>query len=209
MEISYVSKIVLFKPFLDEEGLLRVGGRLQFFNLGYEQEQPVLLPTRDNFTELVVWKSHERTDHAGLSETLSELRDRFFVLKSRQRVKSLISKCNLCKRFRTKPSILDMAYLPPDRIRETFSFVVTGLDYLVPLYYVEKSESRKSYILPFICAVTRAVHLELSTYMSAPSFIRSFKKFVIRRGLCKTVYSDNSRAFLKMKKEFYVLGSDS
>ncbi|GBM18056.1 hypothetical protein AVEN_75493-1 [Araneus ventricosus] len=204
-EISRVSKIFLFKPFLDREELLRVGGSLQFFNLSYEKKHPALLPTRDNFTELVVWKCHERTGHAGLSETISKLRDRFFVLKGRQRVKSLISKCYLCKRFRTKPATQDMAYLPPDRIRETFSFAVIGLDYLVPLCYVEKSESRKSSILPFTCAVTRAVHLELSTDMSAPSFIRSFKKFVSRRGLFKTVYSDNARAFLKMKKECNVL----
>ncbi|GBO46027.1 hypothetical protein AVEN_211652-1 [Araneus ventricosus] len=97
-----------------------------------------------------------------------------------------------------------MAYLPPDRVRETFSVAMTGLDYLSPLYYVEKSESRKSYIFLLTCAVTRAVHLELSTGVSAPSFIRSFKKFVNRRGLCKTVCSDNSKTFLKMKKEFDV-----
>ncbi|GBM72916.1 hypothetical protein AVEN_68495-1 [Araneus ventricosus] len=48
-----------------------------------------------------------------------------------------------------------MAYLLPDRIRETSPFAVTGLDYLGPLYYDEKSESRKSYILLFTCAVTR------------------------------------------------------
>ncbi|GBN35692.1 hypothetical protein AVEN_82311-1 [Araneus ventricosus] len=98
-----------------------------------------------------------------------------------------------------------MANLPPDRITETFPFAVTGLDYLGLLYYVENSESKKSYILLFTCAVARAVHLELSTDMSDPSFIRSSKKFVSRRGLCKIVYSDNAKTFLKMKKEFNIL----
>ncbi|GBM41008.1 hypothetical protein AVEN_250323-1 [Araneus ventricosus] len=41
--------------------------------------------------------------------------------------------------------------------------------------------------------------------MPGPSFIRSFKIFVSRRGLCKIVYSDNAKTFLKTKKEFNIL----
>nr|XP_015929831.1 uncharacterized protein LOC107456473 [Parasteatoda tepidariorum] len=171
------------------------------------KKHPILLAGHDNFAELIIRKCHERTGHAGLSETLTDLRERFFVLKGRPRVKTLIGKCNLCKILRTKPATQNMASLPLDRGREAFPFEVTGIDYLGPLYTKEKesSESKKCYILSFTCAVTRSVHLELSPDMTAATFLNVLKKFITRRGLCKIVYSDNAKKFHKVKEELNLL----
>lgn len=53
----------------------------------------------------------------------------------------------------------------------------------------------------FTCAVTRAIQLELVKRMSSEAFIQAFRRFVARRGLCTTIYSDNARAFKKSEKE--------
>ena len=43
--------------------------------------------------------------------------------------------------------------------------------------------------------MVRAVHLDLVPDMSAQTFIRSFKRFVARRGLPNQMISDNGKTF--------------
>ena len=47
----------------------------------------------------------------------------------------------------------------------------------------------------YTCCVTQAVHLELVSDMSTPTFIRSFKRFSARRGFPALVISDNGKVF--------------
>jgi hypothetical protein len=44
--------------FIDNDGLLRVGGRLHNAPLRYEAKFPLLLPQRNRFTELVIIAAH-------------------------------------------------------------------------------------------------------------------------------------------------------
>ena len=53
----------------------------------------------------------------------------------------------------------------------------------------------KTYITLFTCATTRAVHLELCTDMSTDKFIMALQRFIGRRGLPNTIYTDNARTF--------------
>ena len=57
------------------------------------------------------------------------------------------------------------------------------------------SNTRKSYIALFTCATTRVAHLELCTDMTTDKFLLAFQRFVGRRGLQHTVYSDNAQTF--------------
>lgn len=47
-------------PFLDPQGLLRVGGRLKHALLAYDERHPIILPTESHFTRLVVDACHAR-----------------------------------------------------------------------------------------------------------------------------------------------------
>lgn len=51
------------------------------------------------------------------------------------------------------------------------------------------------WIALYTCCVTRAIHLELVPDMSAPTFIRSFKRFSSRRGFPSLMLSDNGKTF--------------
>ena len=53
----------------------------------------------------------------------------------------------------------------------------------------------KSYICLFTCAVTRAVHLELTPDMTARSFMLALRRFAARRGPISVMYSDNAQTF--------------
>lgn len=71
MPVNRHSKILTLIPFLDVNGLLRVGGRLQEANWSYTQKHPFILPGNEKFSELLIRKAHEDVMHSGLQATLS------------------------------------------------------------------------------------------------------------------------------------------
>ena len=68
-----------FNPKKDDEGLLRVDGRLRLADdLSYNTKHPILLPKDHAVTRIVVTVTHERIGHgSGVDHILTELRARF------------------------------------------------------------------------------------------------------------------------------------
>lgn len=159
------------KPFLDADELLCVGGRLQQSDFSYREKHPWILPSKGRYCELLAQYNHEVTMHSGLRDTLVQIRSRHWILRGRQLVKGILSKCTVCKSFKAKPAQQDTAPLPRDRITETPSFAVTGIDFAGPLYVKNDRVLCKAYVALFTCAVTRAVHLELVSSQSTESFL--------------------------------------
>ncbi|KAJ0169304.1 hypothetical protein K1T71_015188 [Dendrolimus kikuchii] len=54
----------------------------------------------------------------------------------------------------------------------------------------------KCYICIFVCLATKAVHLEVATDLTTEAFIGCLNRFVARRGMPQTVYSDNGTNFV-------------
>ena len=54
------------QPFLDDQGLIRVGGRLKKSNLSYEQKHPLLLPSKHTVTDMIIRKVHIENLHSGI-----------------------------------------------------------------------------------------------------------------------------------------------
>ena len=83
-------------------------------------------------------------------------------------------------------------------MKEAPPFVYTAVDYAGPFYLKrpKDSEEVKVWISLFTCCVTRAVHLELVSELSAVTFIRCLKRFTARRGVSpQRIVSDNARTF--------------
>ena len=59
----------------------------------------------------------------------------------------------------------------------------------------EKGDMEKVYIALFTCGSSRAVHLDVVPDLSAETFIRSFKRFICRRGIPRLIVSDNAKTF--------------
>jgi len=87
------------------------------------------------------------------------------------------------------------APLPSDRVKPSRPFAVTGIQFAGSLCMKVGSDMRKAYISIFTCATTRAVHLELCTDMSTDKFLMALQRFVGRRGLPLTIYTDNAKTF--------------
>ncbi|KRY98957.1 hypothetical protein T4B_10222, partial [Trichinella pseudospiralis] len=70
-------------PFLDEFGVLRVGGRLGRAQLEEETKFPALLPRKGMIVDLLIRREHNPQLHAGVAQTLAALRERFWILRGR------------------------------------------------------------------------------------------------------------------------------
>ena len=60
----------------------------------------------------------------------------------------------------------------------------------------------KSYILLIICAVTRAVHIEVIPDVGSCSLKLALIRFFSRRGVSKLVISDNFKAFKSIEIKY-------
>jgi len=84
------SNIAALNPFLDKNGLIRVGGRLRMAELTFSQKHPILLPTHYFLTDLIIKETHERYYHAGIQTTLYTMRRKFWLLDGRNQVRKVI-----------------------------------------------------------------------------------------------------------------------
>ena len=64
-QLKKKSGIYSLDPYLDKEGLLRVGGRLKKANLHFSDIHPLLIGTKSKTTALILEWCHQRTAHAG------------------------------------------------------------------------------------------------------------------------------------------------
>ena len=64
------SCIVKLDPFLDDKGIIRVGGRLKRSCLAEEESHPVILPKKCNTSEMVAQWSHQCVGHGARGLTL-------------------------------------------------------------------------------------------------------------------------------------------
>ena len=64
-ELPRKSKLLSLRPFVDAQGLLRVGGRASLSKLSYSRRHPIILPSDHVLTKLIVHSEHLRLLHAG------------------------------------------------------------------------------------------------------------------------------------------------
>lgn len=188
------SSLLKLSPFKDEEGLLRVGGRLKNSVLSFDERHPVILPPESHFSGLIVDALHRRSLHGGVQLTLGLIRQRFWLPRGRLLVRQHIHRCPTCVRWRAASPQPLMSSLPAARAAPCRPFVRTGVDYAGPiLLRASKGRGHKSFkafIAIFVCLSSRAVHLEVVSDYSTDAFLASFRRFTARRGTCREVFSD-------------------
>jgi hypothetical protein len=120
-------------PFIDEDGILHVGGRISRASLSFETHHPIILPKDSHSVKLLVTDSHERVSHQGRGFTINSLRSRvYWVLGCHRLVSSLIFQCVICRKLRSKPMTQKMADLPRDRTEPSPPFTHCGIDCFGP-----------------------------------------------------------------------------
>ncbi|VDM93772.1 unnamed protein product, partial [Onchocerca ochengi] len=99
------------------DNLWTAGSRLAHTELTEDGKFPIYLPKGHHLTNLIISNQHEKLIHAGITHTLFQLRRRFWIPRGRAAVKSVISNCMTCKRWKAKTFKLPaMPNLPESRV---------------------------------------------------------------------------------------------
>ena len=72
--IKRYSSLYRLDPFLDDDGLIRVGGRIKRARLSFTTKHPIILPRESHVTNLLVQSCHTNVNHMGRGTTHNELR---------------------------------------------------------------------------------------------------------------------------------------
>lgn len=169
--------------FMDKSGLLRCRGRLENAELSEGARCPLLLPKLHRYTDLIVQSHHQRAMHTGCSQTLSLIRQKYWIPQGRTVVKRVLKGCTICRRHEGGPYRMPlMPPIPTERVSVSSPFTYTGVDYFGPLYMKTTREAQKVWVCLYTCMVTRAIHLEMMYDMTAQQFLLGFRRFIARHG---------------------------
>ena len=204
----------MLDPFLDANGIIRVGGRIRKSDMEYSIKHPILLPRYGHITSAIVYFFHHKIGHAGRGMTINEIRNQgFWVISCSSVVKSMISKCVECRRQRGKVCQQKMGDLPAERLSEEPPFTYCGIDMFGPFLVKDGRKHLKRYGVMITCMSSRAIHLETTNSMNTDSFILSLRRFINRRGNVRSILTDNGSNFvgasMEMKKAFREMDHES
>ncbi|KAJ8364936.1 hypothetical protein SKAU_G00137670 [Synaphobranchus kaupii] len=205
-------------PFIDGNGLLRVGGRIAEANLEKDEKNPLIIPGHCHISTLLVRHYHEATQHHGRLFTEGAIRMAgLWIVTGKRRISrisiSVIYKCVICRKLRGTPQSQKMANLPADRLSIEPLFTNVGLDVFGPWSVLTcrtrgGDSNSKRWAVMFTCMSIRAVHIEVVASLDTSSFINALRRFLSIRGPVKRIRSDRGTNFVGACKELKVPSND-
>ncbi|XP_022164862.1 uncharacterized protein LOC111029924 [Myzus persicae] len=162
-------------PFFDNDGLIRVGGRLRYSALSEDVKHPILLPHSAHVTQLLIRHYHLSFLHGGPKLVLSMMSHKFWIISGRDAIRRFIFSCVTCSRHKADNPRPFMADLPSSRVQPHLPFLHVGMDY-GGLFVIKESRLRnartsKVFVALFICMSVKAVHLEIVSDLTTDAFL--------------------------------------
>lgn len=192
-------KLATLPTFTHKDGLIRVKTNISEREENFSFIYPIVLDRNNLAIKLLIRETHENLAHAGVQTVMCHLREKYWILKCRTAVRSVISSCIVCIKFKAKPLEVDPAPLSIHRVKDANVFEVTGVDFTGPVYL---RKGVKAWLCLYTCAVYRAVHLELVSSLSTQNCLLSLKSFIARRGRSSIICSDNGTNFVGTHNAF-------
>ena len=189
-------------PFISDEGIIRVGGRLRKSSQKLENVCPMVIPKNSPASILLIREAHEEVAHCGRCATLNKLRSNgVWVVGASSAIKKYIDKCRRCRELRGKASEQKMADLPEERVVPSPPFTHCGADMFGPFVIKQGRSLIKRYGCIFTCMALRAVHIECTSDLSADALIQALRRFISRRGQVSSIRTDNGTNFVGAENE--------
>ena len=188
--------------FVDNEGVIRVGGRVDSAIVSYETRHPALLPS-DHWVSLLIMRHAHQFGHNGSAATTAKTRIKYWIIKAAKLSKQVKKQCVFCKQMAKQCEAQIMAELPQMRLAPyTPPFYSTSCDYFGPIMVkVGRGKRDKHYGVIFTCLNTRAVHLEMATDLSTMEFLQVLRRFFSIRGQPALILSDNGTQFVGAERK--------
>ena len=134
-KLKHTSSLFRLDPFLDEKGVLRVGGRLQKAAFAYEVKHPIIIPKKSHLTELLIRHYHNQEQHhQGCGITQNAVRQAgYWIINGRSSVSQQLRKRTICQKLSGPVQVQKMANLQEECITPAAPFTYSGMDAFGPL----------------------------------------------------------------------------
>ena len=200
---SKTSRLTNMNPFLDNNLVLRAGGRLKNAETtSYDAKYPQILPKDDINVKGLIRHEHKKVGHATINHTFYALRSRFFILGGRTTISGVLRFCVACQKRDKIPVPQKEGNLPLERVTLVKPFRASGIDVFGPFGVKHGGRAtHKRLVLLVTCLATRAISLLPLKDMSTPTLINALIKFHNLFPGLEVLYSDNGTNFKGASKE--------
>ena len=196
----YWTQLYKYVLFLDDHGLLRIGGRLQNSNLGYHFKHPILLPHRHWVTELYICKTHSDSGHFEPDLVFGVLQQDkgLWPIGGTGTIRHYTKDCIGCIVRRQIKGNQLMAPLPAYRLKPfAHVFAYTASDLAGPFCIVVGRSTVRRWLCVFVCLTTTAIRIELVADLTTSAFLNAFRRFLCSTGFrTKFMRTDNGTNYV-------------
>ena len=201
-EISKTLNIAKLSPFSEEDGTIRVKGRLKHANFDYNAKHPILLTAKHPVVQLLLERAHRDNLRKGTEYVRNMLQQEYWIIGLRNAIRKIKSRCIKCRHRNANTIHPPMADLPRERLDElVFPFTHTGVDYFGPIEVKILRRTLKRWCCLFTCLTTRAVHIEVAQSLDTESCLVAVTRCIARCGYQSTFISNNGTNFVGAAKK--------
>ena len=119
---------------MNEEGLIRVGGRIENAAIPNTAKHQIILPEKHRLVQQIIKHYHNKSRN-GMEYILSELRQVYWILNARTAIKKIAKQGLHCRKIKGKPVTLHMADLPNVQLDSKHPpFTNTAVGYFGPIF---------------------------------------------------------------------------
>lgn len=196
------SPVWALNPRLDDEGIMRLGGRIdKAVWLPFDTRCPILLPQDSALSMQIARHYHLRFYHQNRAAIAAAIRARFWIPCIRRTLNTVRASCQWCKNSNARPSQPIMGQLPIERVMPYVRpFTYTGVDLAGPFTVAIGRRHEKRWVVLFTCMTVRAIHTMLCKDLSTAAIIMCLKDFANRRGVPFRIRSDQGTNFIGAAK---------
>lgn len=98
--------------YLDENGVMRMKGRIDAAMISESAKRPIILDRHHYVTQLIVDYYHRKYKHLHHQTVLNEVKQKFWIPKLRVLLGTIRNNCQKCKNSAAVPKVPEMASLP-------------------------------------------------------------------------------------------------
>ncbi|XP_048580449.1 uncharacterized protein LOC116609843 [Nematostella vectensis] len=185
--------------FLDDQGLLRIGGRLRQASLDDTVKHPLILPKDGHVTcERGPWQIFPE----GRGITVNEIQlSGYWIVGCSAAVSRFIHNCVVCNKLRAAAQGQKTTDLPSVRLNPSPHFTYVGVENFGPWYVKEGRKELKRYGVLFTCMASRAIYLEVAHSLETDWYINALRRFICRRGPVREMRSYQGTNLIGAKNE--------
>lgn len=119
-----------------------------------------------NLAKALILHGHKATMHGTIQQTLAFVQQKFRIIHAKAAAKKIIGRCVICRRHGNSADATQlMGNLPAMRVNQSHAFEHTFVDCFGPIQakssFLRSRVSMKLWGIIFVCAATKASHLEI------------------------------------------------